>query len=77
MGHLADAETATTQALTLLEPGLRRSHAYYSVQLAELQLAQGNTTDARTTAAAIDTTHVGSRAITGRLATVHRTLAAA
>ncbi|WP_331734878.1 hypothetical protein OHA19_45250 (plasmid) [Streptomyces sp. NBC_00012] len=77
MGHLADAETATTQALTLLEPGLRRSHAYYSVQLAELQLAQGNTTDARTTAAAIDTTHVGSRAITGRLATVHHTLTAA
>ncbi|MGY3056719.1 tetratricopeptide (TPR) repeat protein [Streptomyces sp. TE3672] len=77
MGRLADAETATTQALTLLEPRLRRSRAYYSVQLAELQLAQGNTTDARTTATTIDTTHIGSRAITSRLATVHRTLAAA
>ncbi|MDK0524886.1 hypothetical protein [Streptomyces sp. ML-6] len=77
MGHLADAETATAQALTLLEPGLRRSHAYYTVQLAELQLAQGNTTDAHTTTAAIDTTHIGSRAITDRLATLHRALATA
>ncbi|MFJ7258385.1 twin-arginine translocation signal domain-containing protein [Streptomyces sp. NPDC098085] len=77
MGHLADAETATTQALTLLEPGLRRSHAYYSVQLTELQIAQGNTAGARTTVAAIDTTKVSSQNSTGRLATVRRTLATA
>ncbi|WP_229846497.1 hypothetical protein [Streptomyces atratus] len=77
MGHLADAETATAQALTLLDPGLRRSRAYYSVQLAELQIARGNMAGARTTASAIDTTRVSSQSITGRLATVHRTLAAA
>ncbi|MGW8881630.1 hypothetical protein ACWGPC_54020, partial [Streptomyces mirabilis] len=77
MGRLADAETATTQALTLLEPRLRRSRAYYGVQLAELQLAQGNTAGARTTAATIDAAHIGSRAITSRLATVLRALAAA
>ncbi|MFJ1618533.1 hypothetical protein ACIODT_39300 [Streptomyces sp. NPDC088251] len=77
MEHLADAETATTQALTFLEPGLRRSHAYYSVQLTELQIAQGNTAGARTTVAAVDTTKVSSQNSTGRLATVRRTLATA
>ncbi|MFD4863515.1 hypothetical protein [Streptomyces atratus] len=77
MGHLAAAETATAQALTLLEPGLRRSRAYYSVQLAELQIAQGNTEGARTTAAAIDTTQVSSQSITSRLAAVCHTLATA
>ncbi|MEV0488771.1 hypothetical protein [Streptomyces atratus] len=77
MGHLANAETATSQALTLLEPGLRRSRAYYSVQLAELQIAQGNTTGARTTAAAVDTSQVSSQSITGRLAAVHHALSTA
>ncbi|MFD9601750.1 hypothetical protein [Streptomyces sp. NPDC059970] len=43
----------------------------------ELQIAQGNTTGARTTAAAIDTTQVNSQSITSRLAAVRRTLATA
>ncbi|MFB7919258.1 hypothetical protein [Streptomyces sp. NPDC056061] len=68
------ASAATTQALTLLEPRLRRSRAYYTVQLAELQLAQGNTTTAATTAALIDTTHISSQNITDRLTALRHTL---
>ncbi|MGW2089111.1 hypothetical protein [Streptomyces sp. NPDC001880] len=76
-GHHREALRISQTALTLLEPRLRRSRTYYGVQLAELQLAQGNTADVRTTATTIDATHIGSHAITSRLATVHRTLAAA
>ncbi|WP_073786277.1 hypothetical protein [Streptomyces sp. CB01580] len=77
MGHLIDAETATTQALTLLEPQLRRSRAYCTVQLAELQLAQGNTNTATTTVATIDTTPISSQNNTARLTALRHTLTAA
>ncbi|MEH0467220.1 hypothetical protein [Streptomyces acidiscabies] len=74
LGHLADAELATAQALDLLAPSMRRSRSYYRVQLAELQLAQGDLDRAAVTAASVDAAP-GSRTITERLAAVHRTLA--
>ncbi|MFF9638731.1 hypothetical protein ACF1D2_29655 [Streptomyces bacillaris] len=76
-GRLPDAATATAQALRLLGPSMHRNRAYYGVQLAELQLAQGDTTGARATAASVDTVAVSSPRIADRLATVHRLLATA
>jgi tetratricopeptide (TPR) repeat protein len=72
MGQYARAEAATTQALGLMAPTLRRNRAYYTVQLAELQLAQGHRDQAASTAAAIDATAIDSPRIGDRLATVHR-----
>jgi hypothetical protein len=60
------------QALGLMAPTLRRNRAYYTVQLAELQLAQGHRDQAASTAAAIDATAIDSPRIGDRLATVHR-----
>jgi tetratricopeptide (TPR) repeat protein len=77
MGRLPDAEIATAQALQLLAPNMRRNRVYYGVQLAELQVAQGDISRAKATVAAIDTTAVSSRRIGDRLATVHRALATA
>ncbi|MCZ0984062.1 twin-arginine translocation signal domain-containing protein [Streptomyces diastatochromogenes] len=76
MGHYDHAEAATVQALDLLPPTMRRSRTYYSVQLAELQLAQGEHEQAAATVAGIDASSLDSRRITDRLATVHRTLTA-
>ncbi|MEU4032317.1 hypothetical protein [Streptomyces anulatus] len=76
-GRLPDAERATAQALRLLGPSMHRNRAYYGVQLAELQLAQGDTTRARATAATVDTAAVSSPRIAQRLATVQRHLATA
>ncbi|WP_256726042.1 hypothetical protein [Streptomyces sp. MNU77] len=76
-GRLPDAEKATAQALRLLGPSMHRNRAYYGIQLAQLQLAQGDTTSARATAATVDTTAVSSPRIAQRLATVHRHLATA
>ncbi|MFF2231224.1 hypothetical protein [Streptomyces anulatus] len=56
---------------------MHRNRAYYGIQLAQLQLAQGDTTSARATAATVDTTAVSSPRIAQRLATVHRKLATA
>ncbi|MFJ1800551.1 hypothetical protein [Streptomyces sp. NPDC088180] len=63
-GRLPDAEKATAQALCLLGPSMHRNRAYYGVQL-----AQGNTTSAKATATATDTTTVSSPCIAQRLAT--------
>ncbi|WP_069751908.1 hypothetical protein [Streptomyces sp. EN16] len=76
-GRLPDAERATAQALRLLGPSMHRNRAYYGVQLAQLQLAQGDITSARATAATVDTAAVSSPRIAQRLATVHRKLATA
>lgn len=76
MGRLPDAEIATAQALQLMPRALVRNRAYYGVQLAELQAAQGNTDRAKTTADRIDTTALSSQRIADRLAAVHRALAA-
>ncbi|MFD3644089.1 hypothetical protein [Streptomyces griseus] len=73
-GKLPDAERATAQALHLLSPSMHRNRAYYGIQLAQLQLAQGDTTTARATATAIDTTTVTSPRIAQRLATLHHQL---
>ncbi|WP_228924573.1 hypothetical protein [Streptomyces sp. DH7] len=71
-GRLPDAERATAQALRLLGPSMHRNRAYYGIQL-----AQGDTTSAKATAATVDTTAVSSPRIAQRLATVHRKLATA
>ncbi|MGW6290308.1 hypothetical protein [Streptomyces sp. NPDC055107] len=39
---------------------MRRNRAYYGIQLAQLQLAQGDTTSAKASATAIDTTTASS-----------------
>ncbi|WP_326695790.1 hypothetical protein [Streptomyces sp. NBC_01766] len=77
MGRLPEAEIATAQALRLLGPSMHRNRAYYAVQLAELQLAQGDTGRARTTATAVDTAALSSPRIGDRLAAVNRLLATA
>ncbi|MFJ2833576.1 twin-arginine translocation signal domain-containing protein [Streptomyces sp. NPDC087263] len=76
MGHLPDAELATAQALQMLAPNMHRNRAYYGVQLAELQVAQGDTDRAALTVARLNTSALSSRRIADRLATVHRALAA-
>lgn len=74
LGQYDRAEAATTQALRLLPPSMRRSHAYYSVQLAELQLTQRDRAQAAATVQALDASSLDSRRIAGRLAAVQRTL---
>ncbi|MFI1734952.1 hypothetical protein ACH40E_38215 [Streptomyces acidicola] len=74
MGQLTDAELATAQALQLLPKSMRRNRAFYGVQLAELQVAQGNLQRAEETAARIDTSPISSQRIADRLATIHRAI---
>ncbi|WP_331727130.1 twin-arginine translocation signal domain-containing protein (plasmid) [Streptomyces sp. NBC_01213] len=76
LGLYDRAEASTAQALELLPPSMRRSRAYYGVQLAELQLAQGEREQAADTVTRIDHSCLDSRRISGRLATVQRTLTA-
>ncbi|WP_257139038.1 hypothetical protein [Streptomyces sp. rh34] len=56
---------------------MHRNRAYYGVQLAQLQLAQGDTSSAKVTATAVDTMAVSNPRIAQSLATVHRQLATA
>ncbi|MEV5982868.1 hypothetical protein [Streptomyces sp. NPDC052114] len=74
LGRYAEAEAATAQALTLLPPSMRRQHILYGVQLAELQLAQGEREQAAHTITRLDAASLDSSRITGRLATVQRAL---
>ncbi|MEF3119490.1 tetratricopeptide repeat protein [Streptomyces chrestomyceticus] len=74
LGHYDQAQAATVQALHLLPPAMRRSRAYYGVQLAEIHLAQGEHEQAAHTIATLDATSLDSRRITGRLAAVQHTL---
>ncbi|MFI7352124.1 twin-arginine translocation signal domain-containing protein [Streptomyces sp. NPDC049936] len=76
LGNYDRAEAATVQALDLLPEPMRRNRTYYSVQLAELQLAQGEREQAAATVSGIDASSLDSRRITDRLATVRRTLTA-
>lgn len=76
LGQYDRAEAATAQALHLMPASMRRSRAYYGVQLAELQLAQGEREKAAATASALDHSSLDSRRITDRLTTVRRTLTA-
>ncbi|MFJ9591112.1 transcriptional regulator, partial [Streptomyces acidicola] len=75
MGQLTDAELATAQALQMLSKKMRRNRAYYGVQLAELQVAQGDLQAAQKTADRIDTGALSSQRIADRLATVHHAIA--
>ena len=76
LGQYDRAEAATAQALHLLPASMRRNRAYYAVQRAELQLAQGDRERAAATVAAIDASSLDSRRITGRLAEVQHALTA-
>ncbi|MFE5730227.1 hypothetical protein ACFQ7A_04845 [Streptomyces sp. NPDC056528] len=76
LGHYERAEQSTVQALALLPDPMRRSRAYYAVQLAELQTARGEHERAAETVARIDASTLDSRRISDRLATVRRTLTA-
>lgn len=76
LGRYDHAEAATADALDLLAPAMRRSRAYYGVQLAELQLARGERELASATAAAVDSSSLDSPRIGGRLTAIHRTLTA-
>lgn len=76
LGAYDRAEASTAQAVELLPPSMRRSRAFYGVQLAELQLAQGDRERAAATVAVLDHSSLDSRRISDRLATVQRTLTA-
>ncbi|MEV6456532.1 MULTISPECIES: tetratricopeptide repeat protein [Streptomyces] len=76
LGQYDRAEASTAQALELLPPSMRRSRAYYGVQLAELQLARGEREQAAATVTRLDHSSLDSRRIADRLAAVRRTLTA-
>lgn len=77
LGRYDQAEHATVQALDLMPESMRRNRTYYTVQLAELQLAQGEREQAAASVAALDVAALGSRSITDRLADVRTRLATA
>lgn len=64
------AENATTQALTLMPCSRRRGRAICAMQLADIQLRQGNRDAARATVAGLDVSAVESRLITDRKSVV-------
>lgn len=66
-GQYARAEQKTTQTLELLDARFTRNRAYYTVLLAELQLAQGDLERAAATAADVPMSGVASSRITARL----------
>jgi tetratricopeptide (TPR) repeat protein len=74
MGKYAMAEAATAQALDLMSPTLRRNRAYYTVQLAELQLAHGRRDEAAAVAESVDVSVIKSQRVAARLSAVHRAL---
>jgi hypothetical protein len=73
-GQYARAERQAAQALGLLDARFSRNRAYYTVLLAELQLAQGHREQAAATAAEVPVSGVASSRITARL---HRVVKAA
>ncbi|MFI5987080.1 hypothetical protein ACIBEA_40225 [Streptomyces sp. NPDC051555] len=74
LGQYDRAEASTAQALELLPPTMRRSRAVYGVQLAELQLAQGDRERAAATVTGLDHSSLDSPRIADRLAVLQRTL---
>lgn len=66
-GQYARAESKAAHALGLLEDRFARNRAYYTVLLAELQLAQGHLERAAATAAGLRTAGVTSSRIIARL----------
>ena len=74
MGQYGPAEAATTRALALLPPPMRRNRAYYTTQLAELQLAQGDHERAAATAGTVDASSLDSNRISGRLDRIRQRL---
>ncbi|MER5757694.1 transcriptional regulator [Streptomyces sp. NPDC002082] len=76
LGQYDHAEAATIQALKLLPAPMRRQRTLYTVQLAELQLAQGERDQAAATITQLDSSSLDSRRITDRITAVQRTLTA-
>ncbi|MFD4829662.1 transcriptional regulator [Streptomyces uncialis] len=72
-GQYARAEQQTSQTLDLIESRFTRNRTYYSVLLAELQLAQGHADRAASTAVSIRLSSVESSRISTRL---HRVIVA-
>ncbi|MDX3519281.1 transcriptional regulator [Streptomyces scabiei] len=66
-GQYGQAEQQTAQTLELLDARFTRNRAYYTVLLAELQLAQGDAERAAATAADVPMSGVASSRITARL----------
>jgi hypothetical protein len=66
-GQYRRAERQTVQTLDLLEDRFTRNRTYYTVFLAELQLAQGDRERAAQTAARVQIADIASSRITGRL----------
>lgn len=69
-GQYRRAEQHAAQTLDLLDDRFTRNRTYYTVLLAELQLAQGDRERAAATVAGIDTAHIASSRITARLTRV-------
>lgn len=76
LGQYDHAEAATVQALQMLPAPMRRQRTLYGVQLAELQLAQGEREQATATIHQLDATSLDSRRITDRITAVQRALTA-
>ncbi|MFE6777135.1 hypothetical protein [Streptomyces sp. NPDC057702] len=66
-GQYGRAEALTAEARGLLGSGFPRNHAYYTVLLGELQLAQGKRDAAKATAATLHSAPIDSVRITSRL----------
>lgn len=66
-GQFARAEQQTARALDLLDGRFTRNRAYYTVLLAELQLAQGDTEQAAETVSRVPASGIASSRITARL----------
>lgn len=69
-GQYGRAEQQALETLDLLEDRFTRNRAYYTVLLAELQLAQGERERAAATASKIRTGHIASSRIAARLTRV-------
>ncbi|MER6916413.1 hypothetical protein ABT354_32535 [Streptomyces sp. NPDC000594] len=81
LGHKAlgdhdRAAAATEQALVLLPPRMKRNRAYYTVQLAEIQLAQHDHEAAAAGVAQLSTGLPDMKNLGDRLSRVRRALAA-
>ncbi|MFD8381828.1 transcriptional regulator [Streptomyces sp. NPDC059679] len=74
-GQYARAEQHASQTLGLLAPRFTRNRAYYTVLLAELQLAQGHAEQAATTASGAQDSTITSSRISRRLNHVTATAA--
>lgn len=76
LGRYDHAEAATARALEMLPAPMRRQRTLYGVQLAELQLVQGERDQAAATIDQLTSASLDSRRITDRIIAVQRALTA-